>query len=189
MKRALFETVAVLPLVSGSVVQRTGYESAVLALTVAQNATATVKVEHCDTQDGTFEAVGDSRLFVDNPVNESGGGHREERGPAAASCQPGHRLGGLQGVHQDHRYRRHGRRSGARRAIDSPCTRSPPSPRQAAVPAVKGAAAMARMFTPPRAPGPSSNKKQDAPGEQKKQDGHEKPQKSPKTGRKAQDDK
>ena len=54
MKRALFETVAVLPLVSGSVVQRTGYESAVLALTVAQNATATVKVEHCDTQDGTF---------------------------------------------------------------------------------------------------------------------------------------
>ena len=32
MKRALFETVAVLPLVSGSVVQRTGYESAVLAL-------------------------------------------------------------------------------------------------------------------------------------------------------------
>ena len=28
---------------------------------------------------------------------------------------------------------------------------------------------MARMFTPPRAPGPSSNKKQDAPGEQKKQ--------------------
>ena len=72
MKRALFETVAVLPLVSGSVVQRTGYESAVLALTVAQNATATVKVEHCDTQDGTFEAVGDSRLFVDNPVNESG---------------------------------------------------------------------------------------------------------------------
>ena len=54
MKRALFETVAVLPLVSGSVVQRTGYESAVLALTVAQNATATVKVEHCDIQDGTF---------------------------------------------------------------------------------------------------------------------------------------
>ncbi|WP_455723401.1 hypothetical protein [Dysosmobacter welbionis] len=48
---------------------------------------------------------------------------------------------------------------------------------------------MARMFTPPRAPGPSSNKKQDAPGEQKKQDGHEKPQKSPKAGRKAQDDK
>lgn len=48
---------------------------------------------------------------------------------------------------------------------------------------------MARMFTPPQAPGPSSNKKQDAPGEQKKQDGHEKPQKSPKTGRKAQDDK
>ena len=84
MKRALFETVAVLPLVSGSVVQRTGYESAVLALTVAQNATATVKVEHCDTQDGTFEAVGDSRLFVDNPVNESGEAIVKNEGPAAA---------------------------------------------------------------------------------------------------------
>ena len=79
MKRALFETVAVLPLVSGSVVQRTGYESAVLALTVAQNATATVKVEHCDTQDGTFEAV-----FVDNPVNESGEAIVKNEGPAAA---------------------------------------------------------------------------------------------------------
>lgn len=84
MKRALFETVAVLPFVSGSVVQRTGYESAVLALTVAQNATATVKVEHCDTQDGTFEAVGDSRLFVDNPVNESGEAIVKNEGPAAA---------------------------------------------------------------------------------------------------------
>lgn len=84
MKRALFETVAVLPLVSGSVVQRTGYESTVLALTVAQNATATVKVEHCDTQDGTFEAVGDSRLFVDNPVNESGEAIVKNEGPAAA---------------------------------------------------------------------------------------------------------
>ena len=84
MKRALFETVAVLPLVSGSVVQRTGYESAVLALTVAQNASATVKVEHCDTQDGTFEAVGDSRLFVDNPVNESGEAIVKNEGPAAA---------------------------------------------------------------------------------------------------------
>lgn len=84
MKRALFETVAVLPFVSGSVVQRPGYESAVLALTVAQNATATVKVEHCDTQDGTFEAVGDSRLFVDNPVNESGEAIVKNEGPAAA---------------------------------------------------------------------------------------------------------
>ena len=68
MKRALFETVAVMPLVSGSVVQRTGYESAVLALTVALNATATVKVEHCDTQD----------------VNESGEAIVKNEGPAAA---------------------------------------------------------------------------------------------------------
>ena len=184
MKRALFETVAVLPLVSGSVVQRTGYESAVLALTVAQNATATVKVEHCDTQDGTFEAVGDSRLFVDNPVNESGEKARRQPLPTWTSTWWAARSSSRSPLPA-------ARPALWRSAMLStiPCTRSPPSPRQAAVPAVKGAAAMARMFTPPRAPGPSSNKKQDAPGEQKKQDGHEKPQKSPKTGRKAQDDK
>ena len=189
MKRALFETVAVLPLVSGSVVQRTGYESAVLALTVAQNATATVKVEHCDTQDGTFEAVGDSRLFVDNPVNESGEAIVKNEAPAAAVANLDIDMVGCKEFIKI-------TVTAARLALwrsamlsTIPCTRLPPSPRQAAVPTVKGAAAMARMFTPPRAPGPSSNKKQDAPGEQKKQDGHEKPQKSPKTGRKAQDDK
>lgn len=34
MKRALFDTVTVLPFASGNVVDRTGYESAVLAVTV-----------------------------------------------------------------------------------------------------------------------------------------------------------
>ena len=73
MKRNLFDTVSVLPFQSGSVVDRTGYESAVLALTVAAGAQATVKVETCDTEDGTFEAVQDSRLFIDNPINHDTG--------------------------------------------------------------------------------------------------------------------
>lgn len=72
MKRALFDTVTVLPFTSGSIVYRLGYESAVLALSVAAGKKATVKVEHCDTKDGTFAKVEDSRLFVDNPVNADG---------------------------------------------------------------------------------------------------------------------
>lgn len=72
MKKALFDTVAVLPYTSGSVVDRLGYESAILAVTVKTSQTATVKIEHCDTDNGTFEAVPDSRVFVDNPVDTSG---------------------------------------------------------------------------------------------------------------------
>ena len=72
MKRALFDTVTVLPFASGSSFDRMGDESAVLAVTVAANSTATVTVEHCDTSTGTFVAVPDSRLFVDNPTNENG---------------------------------------------------------------------------------------------------------------------
>lgn len=72
MKKALFDTVAIMPYGSGTVIDRRGYESAVLALTVAASQTATVKIEHCDTEDGTFEVVHDERVFVDNPVTETG---------------------------------------------------------------------------------------------------------------------
>lgn len=73
MKRALFDTVSVLPFSSGSVIERTGYESAILALTVAAGSKATVKVEHCDEEAGEFVAVPDSRLFIDNPVDAATG--------------------------------------------------------------------------------------------------------------------
>ena len=72
MKRALFDTVTVLPFASGSVVDRMGYESAVLAVTVASSGKATVKVEHCDTAEGEFTAIPDSRLFINNPVDKDG---------------------------------------------------------------------------------------------------------------------
>ena len=65
MKRALFDTVTVLPFASGNVVDRTGYESAVLAVTVEASQTA-------DSTAGPYEPVKDSRIFVDNPVNEDG---------------------------------------------------------------------------------------------------------------------
>lgn len=72
MKRALFDTVTVLPFASGNVVDRTGYESAVLAVTVEASQTATIKVETADSTAGPYESVKDSRIFVDNPVNEDG---------------------------------------------------------------------------------------------------------------------
>lgn len=84
MKRALFGTVAVLPFASGSIFDRTGYESAVLAVTVATGKTATVKVEHCDTESGTFAPVQDSRLFVDNPVDKDGNATIQNNAPADA---------------------------------------------------------------------------------------------------------
>ena len=39
---------------------------------MAAGKTAAIKVEHSDAADGTFEAVKDSRLFIDNPVNADG---------------------------------------------------------------------------------------------------------------------
>jgi hypothetical protein len=72
MKRALFDTVTVLPFASGNVVDRTGYESAVLAVTVEASQTATIKVETADSTAGPYEPIKDSRIFVDNPVNEDG---------------------------------------------------------------------------------------------------------------------
>lgn len=72
MKRALFDTVTVLPFASGNGFDRTGYESAVLAVTVEASQTATIKVETADSTAGPYEPVKDSRIFVDNPVNEDG---------------------------------------------------------------------------------------------------------------------
>ena len=57
MKRALFDTVTVLPFASGNVVDRTGYESAVLAVTVEASQTATIKVETADSTAGPYEPV------------------------------------------------------------------------------------------------------------------------------------
>lgn len=83
MKRNLFDTVKIVPLASGDVVERKGYESAVLALNIATGKTAVVNVQTCDTEDGTFVAVEDSRIFIDNPVNASGNATIENSGTSA----------------------------------------------------------------------------------------------------------
>ena len=63
MRRALFDTVSVV-IGSGKVVDREGFLSAVYAASIGSitgsptAAKLTVKVEHCDTKDGTFEVVG-----------------------------------------------------------------------------------------------------------------------------------
>lgn len=87
MKRALFDTVTVLPFASGNVVDRTGYESAVLAVTVEASQTATIKVETADSTAGPYEPVKDSRIFVDNPVNEDGEAVIENEAEAQAVAQ------------------------------------------------------------------------------------------------------
>ena len=70
MKRELFDTVAVV-IGSGKAVDREGFLSAVFAAsvgTITGSPTAaklSVKVEHCDTEDGTFEVVPDTKLDPD----------------------------------------------------------------------------------------------------------------------------
>ena len=67
MKRALFDTVTVLPFASGNVVDRTGYESAVLAVTVEASQTATIKVETADSTAGPYEPVNeDGEAVIEN---------------------------------------------------------------------------------------------------------------------------
>ncbi len=72
MKRTLFDTVKIVPYdATAAALDRRGYESAVLALSVEAGKTAAVTVTTCDTETGTFVAVEDSRIFIDNPVNSS----------------------------------------------------------------------------------------------------------------------
>lgn len=78
MKRALFDTVTVLPFASGNVVDRTGYESAVLAVTVEASQTATIKVETADSTAGPYEPVKDSRISAKKFGCTSGKGMQRE---------------------------------------------------------------------------------------------------------------
>ena len=74
MRRALFDTVSVV-IGSGKVVDREGFFSAVYAASIGSitgsptAAKLTVKVEHCDTKDGTFEVVPDSKLDPDTTTS------------------------------------------------------------------------------------------------------------------------
>ena len=68
MKRELFDNVMVIVNASGEVIDREGFLSAVFAADVGSftgeptGATLSVKVEHCDTDSGSFETVPDTKL-------------------------------------------------------------------------------------------------------------------------------
>lgn len=71
MKRNLLENIKAVPYSTGTAVDRLGFLSAVLGINIATvdaNAIATVTVTDCDTENGTFEAVSDTRIFLDETV-------------------------------------------------------------------------------------------------------------------------
>ena len=81
MKRELFDNVSVVVVASGAGVDRDGFLSAVFAASVGAitgsptSAKLTVKVEHCDTADGTFELASDTML---DPEHMTAGGVLKE---------------------------------------------------------------------------------------------------------------
>lgn len=68
MKRNLLQNVKVQPYASGDVIERTGFLSGILGAKIGTTGTLTLTVTHCDTADGTFEAVPDERLFPDKKI-------------------------------------------------------------------------------------------------------------------------
>ena len=65
MKRELFQNVKAIPYTSGTVIDRTGFLSAVVAVSAVAAGNVKLAVTHADTSDGTFEAVTDERLLLD----------------------------------------------------------------------------------------------------------------------------
>lgn len=72
MKRELFENVKVIPDGVGVVIDRSGFLSAVLGISVtaAVNESLKLEVQHCDTESGTYEPVEDSHIGVDGILKE-----------------------------------------------------------------------------------------------------------------------
>lgn len=64
MKRELLQNVKVLPYTSGSVIDRTFFLSAVVAVAALAAGNVKLEVSHCDTSDGTFEPVSDKQMFI-----------------------------------------------------------------------------------------------------------------------------
>ena len=64
MKRALFETVKVLPYSSGGTIDRGGFLSARLGLLATGTGDLKITVRHCDEDGGPFELVFDTKLFL-----------------------------------------------------------------------------------------------------------------------------
>lgn len=85
MKREVFENIKVIPGGTDMVIDRGGFLSAVLGISVSAgeadageadagdtdtSGTISVKMEHCDTEDGTFEEVADPFIGLTGPLKE-----------------------------------------------------------------------------------------------------------------------
>lgn len=72
MQRALFERVKVLPYTAGAAIERGGKLSAVLGVACSAatgTPTLSITLSHCDTENGTYDGVQDSRaLLFPQPV-------------------------------------------------------------------------------------------------------------------------
>lgn len=64
MKRNLIQNVKAIPYTSGEVIDRTGFLSAVIAVSALAAGGVNLEVTHADTATGTFEAVEDERLVM-----------------------------------------------------------------------------------------------------------------------------
>lgn len=64
MKRELIQNVKAIPYTSGEVIDRTGFLSAVVAVSALAAGNVKLEVTHADTASGTFESVSDERLMV-----------------------------------------------------------------------------------------------------------------------------
>lgn len=72
MKRNLFQNVKAIPYASGDVIDRTGFLSAVVAVSAAAAGNVKLTFTHADASDGTFEAVTDECLFVSGTDEATG---------------------------------------------------------------------------------------------------------------------
>lgn len=64
MKRELIQNVKAIPYTSGEVIDRTGFLSAVVAVSALAAGNVKLEVTHADAADGTFVAVEDPRLVM-----------------------------------------------------------------------------------------------------------------------------
>ena len=67
MKRNLIQNVKAIPYTSGGVIDRTGFLSAVVAVSALAAGNVKLEVTHADAAVGTFEAVTDERLVLNGP--------------------------------------------------------------------------------------------------------------------------
>lgn len=68
MKRNLIQNVKAIPYTSGSVIDRTGFLSAVVAVSALAAGGVKLEVTHADTATGTFETVTDKLLMASGPT-------------------------------------------------------------------------------------------------------------------------